>query len=93
MAASNPKGIIFFAALFPQFLSTTAALPGQLVILATTFLLIDGLWQLAYASGGSGLWRWLKSADKIAAINRLSGGALIVANLLLAGNRIREDIV
>ena len=42
-SASNPKAIIFFAALFPQFLNPEELVASQLLILGLTYLTIDGL--------------------------------------------------
>ena len=41
-SASNPKAVVFFAALFPQFIDPAGSLVGQLLVLGATFLVIDG---------------------------------------------------
>ncbi len=43
LGLSNPKGLIFFAALFPQFIDTQAPLAPQLSILCVSFTLMDFL--------------------------------------------------
>lgn len=80
VAASNPKGLIFFGALFPQFIDPDRPLPMQLALLACTFLLIDGLWQLLYAAGGN----ILKNPARTGLINKISGGVLAGSGILLA---------
>ena len=81
-SASNPKAIIFFAALFPQFVNPQAPPAGQFAILGLTFLLVDGAFLLGY-----GLFAgWI--ADRFQRyvghhMNRVSGVLLIVAALLL----------
>lgn len=82
VAASNPKGLIFFGALFPQFIVPSAFLPVQLTLLAGTFLLIDGIWQLLYATGGNTLRNWLQARTGL--INKISGGVLAGTGILLA---------
>lgn len=84
VAASNPKGIVFFAALFPQFIEPELPLPIQLTLLACTFLLIDGLWQLLYSAGGNTLNIWLKNPARTGLINKISGGVLAGSGILLA---------
>jgi homoserine/homoserine lactone efflux protein len=52
-SAANPKAVIFFAALFPQFLSTERALFPQFLILSATYLLTYLLMLLFYLCMGS----------------------------------------
>ena len=81
-SATNPKAIIFFAALFPQFLIPTQPMAEQFVILSTTYLLIDGFLLLVYggfASLISGFFR----EQGAARLNRVSGTLLIIAAILL----------
>ena len=82
-SAANPKAVVFFAALFPQFIDPTRPLVPQLVVLGGTYLVIDGLFLGAYG--------W--SADRLVArtarlrgtaIERLSGLGLIGSAGLLA---------
>lgn len=83
VAASNPKGLIFFGALFPQFIAPGKFLPIQLALLACTFLLIDGLWQLLYAAGGNTLSNWLANQARTNLINKISGIVLAGSGILL----------
>ncbi|EKV27557.1 putative homoserine/homoserine lactone efflux protein [Caenispirillum salinarum AK4] len=81
---SNPKAIVFFVALFPQFLETAQPLAGQVAILAVTFAVCEFLWIMTYATGGGRLVPLLKRAGFGRLVNRLSGGMLIGAGALLA---------
>ncbi|WP_404385586.1 LysE family translocator [Caenispirillum salinarum] len=81
---SNPKAIVFFVALFPQFLETAQPLTGQVAILAVTFAVCEFLWIMTYATGGGRLVPLLKRAGFGRLVNRLSGGMLIGAGALLA---------
>jgi homoserine/homoserine lactone efflux protein len=76
---SNPKAIIFFVALLPQFLNPHAAVVPQIVILGATSATIEFFVLLGYAMVGSALTpryaRWT---------NRVAGGLLIGAGAGLA---------
>ena len=60
VGVTNPKSIVFFAALLPQFVDPGAAAPqwAQLVILGMVFVLIallgDSLWAVAAGSARAG---------------------------------------
>ncbi|WP_299048965.1 LysE family translocator [uncultured Tateyamaria sp.] len=78
---TNPFAVVFFAALFPQFIALDAPVLPQLLILGATYLCVDGATLL--------LWGW--AGDRVAArlnaslavINRLCGGLMIGAAALL----------
>ncbi|MEL6466462.1 MAG: LysE family translocator [Pseudomonadota bacterium] len=79
---TNPFAVVFFAALFPQFVAVDAPIVPQLLILGATYLVVDGTTLL--------LWGW--AGDRVAArlarrsmvaINRLCGGVMISAAVLL----------
>src|SRR5688572_25435745 len=52
VGVSNPKDLLFFGALFPQFMSTEADTVYQLAILSVTWLLIAGSIMFCYAVMG-----------------------------------------
>lgn len=81
---SNPKAIVFFVALFPQFLETHQPLMPQVVMLGVTFAVCEFLWIMTYATGGGRLMPLLRRAGFGKLVNRLSGGMLIGAGALLA---------
>ncbi|APX14157.1 LysE family translocator [Tateyamaria omphalii] len=78
---TNPFAVVFFAALFPQFIAVDAPILPQLLILGATYLVVDGATLL--------LWGW--AGDRVAArlnaslatINRICGGLMIGAAALL----------
>jgi len=41
-SAANPYAVVFFAALFPQFINLEAAVAPQVAILGVTYLVVDG---------------------------------------------------
>ena len=81
-SAANPKAVVFFAALFPQFIDPLASLAPQLLVLGATYIAIDALFLSAYG----GLARWM--AARLTSVvrrweRRISGGLLILAAVLL----------
>jgi len=85
-SAANPKAIIFFAALFPQFIDggpgSGPGLGRQLAILGVTYLLIDAAFLCGYGLFAGWLASRLRRSGR-AVGDRLAGGFLIVAALLL----------
>ena len=82
---SNPKLIIFAAALFPQFLDPSRPFWLQLSILVASFVVIEGGWYTAYALGGRSLARWLAPPRRQRLFNRATGSLFIgFGGLLLA---------
>lgn len=60
IALTNPKAMIFFAAIFPQFIDPFRSYWLQIVLLMLTFAAIDFFWQMAYAFGGHNLMSILR---------------------------------
>ena len=54
-SAANPKAVVFFAALFPQFIAVDAAFWPQFLILSATYIVMDGLFLSTYGLGSSWL--------------------------------------
>ncbi len=82
-SAANPKAIVFFAALFPQFIDPRQPVFIQILILGATYIVVDGLFLATYGKGAS----WI--AQKITGrlnnwIERASGAGLIATALLLS---------
>ena len=82
-SAVNPKAVVFFAALFPQFISPDQPVAPQLIVLSVTYIALDACFLTAY--GLSASWvvkRFAGGARKW--INQVGGGFLIAAAALLA---------
>ena len=60
-SASNPKAVVFFAALFPQFLDPQHSLVTQIAILGATYIAIDGCFLASYGMGASWLAQRIRS--------------------------------
>lgn len=81
-SAANPKAVVFFAALFPQFISSEAAFWPQFLILSATYIVLDGLFLSAYGFSASWIAARFKGTAKVW-IERIGGGFMIGAAVLL----------
>jgi len=81
-SAANPKAVVFFAALFPQFINPSVPLFSQILILGATYIIIDGLFLSVYGSGASWFASRLQSHYK-KWIDRIAGLSLIGVAILL----------
>lgn len=89
MSSSNPKAVVFFAALFPQFINTSEPTTIQFAILGATYIVIDGCFLIFYGSFAE--WcvsRFEKHIDKY--LNKLSGAMLIGSAVMLGLKDIKE---
>ncbi|MFW1055045.1 LysE family translocator [Vibrio parahaemolyticus] len=84
VGSSNPKAIIFFTALFPQFIDPTASLLAQYAIFAGTFVVFELSWLTFYALLGVKTSNWLFEAGRAKLFNRLTGGVFISAGVMLS---------
>ncbi len=85
-SGANPEAVVFFAALFPQFLTPGAPLVPQIVLLGGTYLLIDGLILLAMGAGAERLLGGLRHRGRL--LNRAAGGMMIAAAALLGAKDV-----
>lgn len=76
--ATNPKGILFMIAVFPQFIDSARPLPGQLAILAITMTCIDLCVMHGYAFAAASLQRYLNSPVWVRRQNQFFGGLLMM---------------
>jgi threonine/homoserine/homoserine lactone efflux protein len=87
---ANPFAVVFFGALFPQFIDPAVAIWPQLLILGATYLVVDGLILL--------LWGWLgvRAAEALkrfgsGLVNKVCGGLMILAAGLLASRDMAPE--
>ena len=84
VTALNPKGIAFFAAFLPQFVTPAAPALPQLALLGGSFLVLAGITNLAYAWLAGGVRRAASRPTVIRTINRAGGTILIGAGVMTA---------
>lgn len=86
ISLTNPKTILFYGAFFPQFITPGDDATMQMTLLAFTFLIVITIVDCSWAllAGRARVYMMNKSIWR----NRISGGFLIVAALLLALVRI-----
>ena len=77
VASSNPKAILFAAALLPQFIDPTARALPQFATLLGSFAVIEMSWYMVYAGSGAQLGRWLRSAQVARTFARVTGGLFV----------------
>jgi len=70
---SNPKDLLFFAALFPAFLNAQQPLLIQLSILMLTWLVVDYLIKIVYVMVGKKLKMKFSNPNFLRTFNRLTG--------------------
>jgi threonine/homoserine/homoserine lactone efflux protein len=76
-AGSNPKALLFAAALLPQFIQASLPQVPQLLILLATFSVLEILWYFIYAVGGLSMAQQLRKPNILRWFNRVTGGAFI----------------
>ncbi|MFT4715170.1 MAG: homoserine/homoserine lactone efflux protein [Paracoccaceae bacterium] len=87
---ANPFAVVFFGALFPQFINPALPITPQLLVLGTTYIVIDGAILL--------LWGWLglRAANglqrmSVGVVNKICGGLMIGAAILLGSKDLQPQ--
>jgi homoserine/homoserine lactone efflux protein len=88
-SAANPKAVVFFAALFPQFISPEHAVAPQVAVLGGTYLLLDACFLCAYGSGAS--WLSQKISGRGRRISDCIAGAGLIGAAILLGMRSSQS--
>ena len=89
-SAANPKAVMFFAALLPQFVNPAARTGGQFIILGVTYLVIDTCFLTTY--GGFAGWMESRFQHHVGRhMNQISGALLVVAAILLGLKEIETN--
>jgi threonine/homoserine/homoserine lactone efflux protein len=84
VAGSNPKAILFAAALLPQFIDAAQPKLPQFGVLVATFAVIEVSWYLVYAGFGTHIGAKLKSRSVARMFNRLTGGVFVGFGAMMA---------
>lgn len=88
IAITNPKGLLYFGALFPAFINLDKNITPQFALLTVIFLVMDFVWMVIYAKGGSALMQWLDKPEHQRWFNRISGEMLVVAGVTMGFAKI-----
>ena len=87
----NPYAIIFFAALFPQFINPNEPVLPQLLILGSTVLFCDFLSLSFYGLAATKAAQKLKTLN-LTILNRISGSFMLIAAFLLAFKDLEVEV-
>jgi homoserine/homoserine lactone efflux protein len=85
--AANPKALIFFTALLPQFIDPDAAVAPQIGILAISSIVIELGVLSVYVAACHSARRWVRGGRLERVLDRVGGGLLILAGARLAAMR------
>jgi homoserine/homoserine lactone efflux protein len=81
---SNPKAIVFIAALVPQFIDAAAPQWPQYLVIAATLCAVDVVTMSLCALAATRLGRWLHDPQALRVQNRVFGGIFVAAGSALA---------
>lgn len=84
---TNPKGIIFFAAILPQFIDVARPQLQQYAILAATTFAVDLVVMMGYTALAAKVLRLMRDPGQLRWVNRGLGGAFVAAGVALASFR------
>ena len=82
-AVMNPKGWGFMIALLPGFMSLEYSTPQQLAAFLAVMLPSEFLSMTLYATGGSGLRRFLSKEQHLANLDKVAAGLMVLVALLM----------
>ena len=84
LQAANPKALIFFVALLPQFLDARRPIAPQVAILGVTSVVIEFVVLAGYGYLAARAMRLARQPRFVAVTNRVSGGMLVLAGTGIA---------
>ena len=82
VAGLSPKALIFFGAIFPNFIDFNKNYISQFIILAFTYVVLDFITLMIYGIGARKISLWLQANPKT--INLISSAALLIIALITA---------
>ncbi|KEP71804.1 homoserine transporter, partial [Microbacterium sp. SUBG005] len=84
---TNPKSIVFLAALFPQFIVPHQPQVMQYVVLGATTIIVDIIVMIGYATLAQRIAAWIKGPKQMKALNKVFGSLFMLVGALLASAR------
>ncbi len=88
-SAGNPKAVVFFAALFPQFVTPDQPFAPQFAILSITYIVLDAMFLSAYGFGAGWITKRFSGQSRLW-VERIGGSCIIGAALLLSLKTVDE---
>jgi homoserine/homoserine lactone efflux protein len=82
--ATNPKGLVFFLAVLPQFVVPTVALLPQYLAIGVTMVGVDLVVMGLYAALASRLLKWMHTPRQQTTVNRVFSGLFAAAAVVLS---------
>lgn len=86
VSVSNPKAVIFFMSIFPQFIDLTQEYSPQFILLAVTFSFLVIVIHTIYAVSASFAKSKLSSQKGSSLLNKISGGVFVSFGVGLAAS-------
>ncbi len=77
VAITNPKAVLFFTALFPQFIDLRADLVSQFFIMTLSFMVLSLLILLTYGLLAFRARHWFSTSKRVKWFNRAIGGLFV----------------
>ncbi len=81
---SNPKALLYFVALLPQFIDPARSIGVQMLIFGATCIVLDAAAYSLYAWAGSKTQRFTANEKFVKTSNRASGSLLMIAGVMMA---------
>jgi homoserine/homoserine lactone efflux protein len=81
---SNPKALLYFVALLPQFIDPAKPIGSQILVFGVTCIVLDTAAYTLYAWLGSKTRRFTASEKFVKVSNRAAGGLLMLAGAMMA---------
>ncbi len=87
---ANPFAVVFFGALFPQFIDPSSSVLPQLLILGGTYIVVDGAILVVWGMFGIRAASFLQRHSH-GLVNKLCGSLMVAAAALLASKDFRPQ--
>lgn len=84
VGASNPKAIIFFTALFPQFINLGESLFLQYLIFVLSFTVFELAWLILYSYLANKSSSWFLQKGRAKFFNKITGGVFMLVGVFLS---------
>ena len=81
IAVTNPKAILFFTALFPQFINKNTPVIPQFLIMTLTFMALSFLVLVTYGKIAFKAKRWFSTSKRVRWFNRTMGSLFVLIGL------------